>query len=199
MGTVITLRSRTDALGNMQSNFDLASQETVARYQAVMLDEDFVGAGHLASFPTSATSGYPWVAKIVGAAPPTVGIVANSSAGIAALTLAANSEKEDAVLYAGDQLTWDMTKSAIFEARIKLSVLPSAAAVEMVWGLQSAWMDGPDNASYYAQFQCLANGAVNMRTKDGVNTSRRRPALPCSRRNGTITGSTRPTRQTCCL
>src|SRR6185312_14707425 len=41
---------------------------------------------------------------------------------------------------------------------------------EMVFGLQSAWIDGPDNASFYAQFQQSASGVVNFRTKDGVQT-----------------------------
>ena len=62
-----------------------------------------------------------------------------------------------------------MTKSAVWEARISNHVLPTGV-VEMVFGLQSAWIDGPDNASYYAGFQQSASGAVNMRTKDGVQT-----------------------------
>jgi hypothetical protein len=33
------------------------------------------------------------------------------------------------------------------------------------------WIDGPDNNAFYARFQCLANGAVNCQTKDGVNTT----------------------------
>jgi hypothetical protein len=37
-------------------------------------------------------------------------------------------------------------------------------------GLQSAWIDGPDNASFYIQFQMNGGGLVNMRTKDGIHT-----------------------------
>jgi hypothetical protein len=137
---------------------------------AVILDEDFIGAGHLAAFPTVATTGYPWVSKIVGAGPPTVGVVANQGGGIVALALAATSEKEDAVLYAGDQLNWDLTEYTSIETRIALSVLPGAL-VEMVWGFRSAWVDGPDNAAQYLDFQVLGSGLVNCRIKDGVTAA----------------------------
>jgi hypothetical protein len=166
------ITSRLDIDANPVGFYDINTDETVARFQACFMEDDFVGAGHNAGVPAagSPVAGYPWVKKIVGAAPPTVAALANTAGGVMAVALTATSEKQDAVLYSNDQLTWDMTKGAVFEARLALHVLPSAAQVEMVWGLQSAWIDGPDNASFYAQFQVLANGAVNVRTKDGVNT-----------------------------
>lgn len=170
MGSIISLRSRTAATGDAQSEFDAASGETVARFQAVVLDEDFLGASHQATIPTTATLGYPWGKKLQGAGTPTVAGVANAAGGVMQLALDATSEKQEATLYAVDQLNWDMTKSAQFESGLALPVLPSLAAVEMVWGFHSAWIDGPDNASFYARFQVLGNGAVNYQTKDGVNT-----------------------------
>jgi hypothetical protein len=163
--------SRRDADGNSTAFYDTNTAETLVRLQPVWLDEDFLGGGHTAGVPAagSPVAGYPWVKKIVGAAPPTVAIVPNAAGGVMALTLAATSEKEDAAIYSADQLTWDMTKGAIFEARIAFSVLPTTL-VEAVFGFQSAWIDGPDNAAFYAQFQLMASGLVNMRTKDGVNT-----------------------------
>lgn len=170
MGTIIQLRSRNAASGDAQSLYDAATFETIQRYSAVTLDEDFTGPG-FSSIPTSATAGCAWIKKTVQTGgTPTVAPVANAPAGIIRAALDATSEKQEATLYAADVLNWDMTKSAIVEARIANHVLPSAAAVEMVFGLQSAWIDGPDNASFYAQFQQLASGVVNMRTKDGVNT-----------------------------
>src|ERR1700758_5439077 len=104
MGSIIIPRSRTDAAGNTQSEFDLVTSETVARFQAVILDDDFVGAGHLTTFPTSAASGYPWVSKIVKTSgSPTVGSVANAAGGVAQIALDSTSEKQDAILYAADQ------------------------------------------------------------------------------------------------
>ncbi|MGH9641368.1 MAG: hypothetical protein ACRD3Q_02980 [Terriglobales bacterium] len=171
MGTVTQLRSRNTAAGDSQSFFDAATSETISRFAAVTLDEDFDGPGHT-TIPTqgSPAAGYAWVQRLVKTSgSPTVGPVANSAAGIIRLALDSTSEKQEATLYANDALNWDMTKSAIWEARISNHVLPTGV-VEMVFGLQSAWIDGPDNASFYAQFEQLSSGAVNMRTKDGVNT-----------------------------
>jgi hypothetical protein len=171
MGSTLSLRSRNTAIGDAQSEYDAATSETITRYAAVILDEDFFGPSHTAGIPTVATVGYPWIQKTVkSAGTPTVAAIANAGGGIIRLALDATSEKQEASLYAADVLNWDMTKSAIFEARVANHVLPSAAAVEMVFGLHSVWIDGPDNASFYADFQQLASGVVNLRTKDGVNT-----------------------------
>ena len=146
--------------------------ETVLANAPVFFQEDFVGAGHSAGIPAAASpaAGYPWVKKIVGAAPPTVALVANAAGGQVALTLLSNSEKEDAALYWNDNLAMDLTKKASFEFVAALSVLPSAA-VQAVMGFQSAWADGPDNGSFYIGFGWLANGNLLIRSKDGVTTS----------------------------
>jgi hypothetical protein len=173
MGSTLSLRSRNTQTGDSQSEYDLATNETVTRYTTVVLDEDFVGPSHAAAagIPTVATVGYPWIQKTVKTGgTPTVAAIANAGGGVIRCALDATSEKQEASLYAADVLNWDMTKSLIFEARISNHVVPSAAAVEMVFGLQSAWIDGPDNASFYANFEQLASGVVNFRTKDGVQT-----------------------------
>jgi len=164
--------SRRDADGNSTSFYDTNTQETLVRLLPAMIDEDFVGAGH-ASIPAagSPATGYPWVKKTVQTSgAPSVAIVANAAGGIVQAALDATSEKQEASLYANDQLNWDLTKGAVWEGRIATSVLPSVTGVEMVFGLQSAWIDGPDNASFYARFQLNGSGLVNMQTKDGVNT-----------------------------
>lgn len=163
--------SRRDADGNATAYYDTNSQETLVRMSPVTLDEDFIGAGH-SSIPVAGTpaTGYPWVRRTVQTAgAPSVAIVANSVGGQVLLALDATSEKQEASLYANDVLNWDVTKGLVWEARIALAVLPGAG-VEAVWGLQSTWIDGPDNAGFYARFQALASGAVSMQTKDGVNT-----------------------------
>lgn len=173
MGSIIQLRSRLATTGDAQSEFDSATGETIARFSAVNLDDDFIGPSHAAGagIPTAATVGYPWIQKTVKTGgSPTVSAVSNAPGGVVRCALDATSEKQEATLYAADVLNWDMTKSAIFEARVSNHVVPSAAAVEMVFGLHSVWIDGPDNASFYADFQQLASGLVNYRSKDGVNT-----------------------------
>jgi len=150
--------------------YDDATQEFTNVGAPIQFSEDFQGAGHTATLPAmgSPVAGYPWVKKIVGT-PTGVAVVANGAGGQLSMALAATSEKEEATLTQNDQLTWDTTKTVIYQARIKLSVLPSAAGVQAVWGLSSAWIDGPDNASFYIEFGCTANGAVNMRVQDGVS------------------------------
>jgi hypothetical protein len=164
------LASRRDADGNATGLYDVQSQESTIRYNAIVLDEDFIGAGHTAGIPLAGApvAGYPWVKKIVGAAP-TLAPVANAAYGVLACTLSATSEKEEATLYCNDNLTFNEATGCIFETYLAVQVLPTLLT-EMVWGLQSAWVDGPDNAAFYMEFQIAAGGALNIRTKDGVNT-----------------------------
>lgn len=159
-------------IGGNATYFDSVTGETTFSAAAVFFEDDFVGAGHTAGVPAagSPTAGYPWVKKIVGAAPPTVAPVANGLSGQMAMTLTSTSEKQDAALYMNDNLSFDVTKGLIWEARLNLSALPSAAGVQFVAGMSSAWIDGPDNASFYLEFGATANGAINLRSKDGVNT-----------------------------
>lgn len=168
MGT----KSRYEA-GLLRFFDDQLNGETVMHGAPIFFGEDFIGAGAGAAIPAagSPSLGFPWVKKIVGAAPPTVGVVANASGGQVACTLTSASEKQDAALYWNDNLSVDATKKAGFELRAALSVAPSAAGVQVVAGLQSAWIDGPDNASFYVGFGCTASGALLIRSKDGVTTS----------------------------
>jgi len=157
--------------GGVATWFDNVTGETTLDAHPVNFEDDFLGAGSSAAFPTTATVGSAWIKKIVGVAPPTVASVANAADGQFAAALTATSEKQDAALYQGDSLAFDGSAGALFECRAKLSVLPSAAQVQMVLGLQSAWIDGPDNASFYCGFGFLGNGNVIIRTKDGVTTN----------------------------
>jgi hypothetical protein len=171
MGSLILLRSRNAATGDRQAEYDLATQETIVRVSAAIFDEDFIGPSHAAGIPTVATVGYPWIKKTVQTTgTPTVAAIANAAGGIVAAALDATGEKQEASLYAADVLNWDATKSAVFETRLAMAVLPSAVAVEAVFGLHSAWIDGPDNATAYVDFQLLGSGAVNARIKDGVSS-----------------------------
>lgn len=171
MGSIVQLRSRKSVTGDAYALFDAATHETLLRYTTVAFEDDFIGPGHT-TIPAngSPATGYPWVQRTVKTGgSPSVAVLANSPGGVIRIALDATSEKQEATHYANDSLNWDMTKSAVWEARISNHVLPTGLA-EMVFGLQSAWIDGPDNASFYAGFQQSASGAINMRTKDGVNT-----------------------------
>jgi hypothetical protein len=134
--------------------------------------DDFLGQSAVAvPAAGSAVDGNPWVAKIVGAAPPTLAGVANAIGGQVACTLTSASQKQDCALYWGDNLALDCTKGLIFECRSLLPVLPSAAGVQTVWGVASAWIDGPQNNTCYLEFSAQANGAVLVTAFDGVTTT----------------------------
>jgi hypothetical protein len=170
MGSIIRLASEMDRDGNARREYDVPSQETIVRYTAALLDEDFLGAGHPVAFPTTATTGYPWVAKLTGAAPPTVGVLANLAGGVCACALTSAVQAQEALLYSGDQLNWDATKSATFETRLAMSVLPTGVA-EAIFGLRAAWNAVPDSVATYVDFQLLGSSLVNVRIKDGVTSA----------------------------
>ena len=163
------MSTRAKYVAGVQSFFDDGTFETVHKMSPLVFRDDFLGAGALVvPAAGSAESGVDWVKKIVGAAPPTVAGVAKAVAGQMALTLTSTSEKQDAVLYWGDNEALDVTKGLVFEAKINLAVLPSAAGVQAVFGVASDWIDGPDNNTCYLQLGATANGALLIRSFDGV-------------------------------
>jgi hypothetical protein len=164
MSTKVRYLAGTQVFYDPQQNY-----EHMMSMAPLFYDEEFLGGGKAGgAFPSSATAGSDWVKKIVGAAPPTVGGVSNGAGGQVACTLTSTSEKQDAALYWGDQLALDVTKNLVIELRAQLSVLPSAAGVQAVFGASSAWIDGPDNASKYLEFGATANGAILIRSQDGT-------------------------------
>ncbi len=165
----ILVHSTKDADGNLLGFHDVNTQETLVRFNPIQFQDDFQGAGVVIPAAGAAVDGYPWVAQIVGAAPPTVAQVANDALGVIALTLTSASQAQTAALYWGDSLTWDLTKGVIFEARVALDALPSVSGVSATFGMQSAYA-APASVSYYTNFNVANTGAVSYQTKDGVNT-----------------------------
>jgi hypothetical protein len=164
------LKSQIDRAGQLLAFISDVSFETIVRYSPIAFDDDFVGSGHTA-VPTTATAGYPWIKKLVKTGgTPAVSAVANLGGGVMSALIDATSEKQEATLYYGDQLQFDVSKGVVFEARVAFHTIPTGVA-EIVFGLQSAWADGPDTATYYLDFQASASGAINCRSKDGVNTT----------------------------
>jgi hypothetical protein len=163
MGTLAALDAFVDRLYD-----DTQSYETISLATAINFLEDFIGAGHTAGFPVygSPSAGYPWCKKIVGAGPPTVALVSNAGGGVAQIALVSTSEAEEALLAWNDSLSVDVTKRAQFEARVALTVPPSVAGVEVVWGLGSAWVSGPDNLTRLLQFGVSGSNALNIRVVD---------------------------------
>jgi hypothetical protein len=165
----MSTKSRYNA-GTLQF-MESATHERMAVMSSLQYRDDFLGAGSsVIPAAGSAENGVDWVKKIVGAAPPTVAGVANAVGGQIACALTSTSEKQDAVLYWGDNKGLDVTKGLIFEARFQISVLPSAAGVQAVIGVASNWIDGPDANTCYMEVGATASGALLVRSYDGVTT-----------------------------
>ncbi|HVB67970.1 MAG TPA: hypothetical protein VNE67_08965 [Acetobacteraceae bacterium] len=164
-------RTLRDAAGNLVAFYDDLTWEQVLPVRPCAFHDDFLGAVAAVPAAGSAVAGYPWVKKIqLTAGVPTVARVASQIGGVVACALDATSEKQEATLYFGDELEFDLTKGAVFDARAALSVLPSATGVEAFWGLMSTWIDGPNSNTYYVRFAATASGEVFCQSYDGTTT-----------------------------
>lgn len=154
-------------LGGILEHYESTTQERVQRYAPVQFYDDFLGADTVIPAAASAESGCKWVKKIVGAAPPTVAKVADAAGGVVACTLTSASQKQNADLLMDDQREFDVSKGLVFEARVKVAVLPTLVA-EAVWGLAGDWADGPDAITYSAFFTADGSGAIVCEVDDNA-------------------------------
>jgi hypothetical protein len=152
--------------------YDGATFETLKAMFPVVYYDDFLGAGKVVvPAAGSAESGMDWVKKIVGAAPPTVAGAADAAGGVVQCALTSGSQKQDAGLYMDDQRNFDITKGLIFEARIKVTVIPTLVA-EVIVGLVDDWSDGLiDSATYQISFNL--DGAADIRCQSDDNATDR--------------------------
>jgi len=140
------------------------NHETIDAKTPVAFYDDFIGADIV--IPATAESGCRWTKKIVAAAgSPTVAGVANETNGVIACTLDATSEAQTAILYTGDQLTFDPGQGLIFETRVKLSVLPTLVT-EAVIGIAAAY-GVPDNIATSAWFTADGSGELICEADNG--------------------------------
>jgi hypothetical protein len=158
-------------INNILTYFHRSTFERVLPVAPLVFYDDFVGAGNVVvPAAASAESGMPWAKKIVGAAPPTVAGVADGGGGLVQCALTSASQKQDAGLYMDDQRNFDITKGLIWEARVKLSVLPTLVA-EAVFGLVGDWADGPDAITYSAFFTADGSGEIICEADDNATNS----------------------------
>lgn len=111
-------RTRTD--GNILSIVDANTHETLIPYAAVQLSEDFLGQA------LDTTNGpFAFLDTAEGAET----ISADGASGALSLALTATSEAQLAGISSGDQRTWILNQNLIFEARFKLSVVPTSGTI----------------------------------------------------------------------
>jgi len=156
--------------GGVLTLYDSATHERVSPFAPVVFADDFLGPDLVIPAAGSAESGCKWVKKIVGAAPPTVAKVADAANGVVACALTSASQKQDAGLYHGDQRGFSVEQGLVFEARLKLSVLPTLVA-EAIWGLVGDWADGPDNITHSVFFTADGSGAISCEADDAATDS----------------------------
>ncbi len=155
-------------LGNVLEYYDATSHERVRRFAPVEFCDDFLGSYTVIPAAGSPESGMPWVKKTVQTAgTPSVAGVANAASGVVAAALDATAEKQEATLYMNDQRQFSLEQALVWEARVKLSVLPTLVA-EAVWGLLGDWADGPDAATYSAFFTADGSGEVFCEVDDNA-------------------------------
>ena len=152
--------------------FDDTTGEIVGSMAAFGFSDDFTGGGHTAGIPASGSpvAGYPWVKKIVGAAPPTLALVTNAAGGQIAAALTSASQAQEASLYFNDSLQIDVTKRVLFDARAALSVIPTGVASGFL-GVTQAWVSGGAlSSARYLGFGWAANGNLVCYSYDGTTT-----------------------------
>lgn len=161
-------QTRAEWRAGMLHYYDEPTQERVdfAGYPHTFYD-DFDGVDLAIPAWGAAESGCKWAKMIVGAGPPTVAKVADAAAGQVACTLTADDQKQDAGIGMDDCRNFDITKGLVWEARVRLSVLPTANA-EAVFGVIGDWADGPDAITYNAFFTADGSGEVFCETDDNA-------------------------------
>lgn len=149
-----------------QAFYDSSTFETLLAQYPIHFYDDFLGADIVIPATGSDESGCKWTKKIVQTAgSPTVAGVADTQNGLVACALDNTSEKQDAALHMDDQLTFSIAQGAIFEARIKLSVLPTLNGVAS-WGLWGDWADG--GSAYRVGFEAAGSGAITCESDDNA-------------------------------
>ena len=141
--------------------YDGSTFETLGGSWPVQFIEDFVGTA-VDPFDGSVL----WNVVDVGDA--TEAIVADSSNGQFLLHLAATSEAEDAVLYMGDNKTFDVGNDLIFETRVDMAVAPGTG-VCAVFGMAGDHNLAKDSVTEHAWFRFDASMACKVETDDTTN------------------------------
>lgn len=106
-----------------------------------------------------------WTKAITGAAPPTVAV---ASGGAVELALTADEQIQNACLYMGDVLPYDIDDLIRVDFLAKMSgTLGSASSI--AFGLASARNDAIDSIATAALFRAIGNNTVVLETDDGTN------------------------------
>jgi len=152
--------------------YDKSTFESILGMFPVTFYDDFIGGDIVIPATGTVQSGCAWSTLIVGAAPPTVGKVADSINGVVQLALTAANQAQIAVLDWNDQESLSLEQGLIFEARIAMSVLPTVGtegsqAVFGIAGAHNATLDTVDCKAWF-KIESAANTALLWEVDDNV-------------------------------
>jgi len=157
--------------------YDADTYETLYTSYPVVFVEDFLGAAGGGPFDGTTV----WNVVDVDGSSPAVGateaIVADSSNGQFLLHLTAADEAQDAVLYMGDNKTFDVGNGLIFEARINMAVAPGGGDVSppepvcAVAGMAGDHNLAKDSSTEHAWFRWDASMVCKTETDDTTNNN----------------------------
>jgi hypothetical protein len=150
---------------NAPDFYENTTQETISRQVPVQFCDDFLGK-YLNKYVAADNSAGIWTVTETNINT-TAGITANEPNGILCMQLDADNNAEVCCVDFGDQLCFDLKSGLVFEARVNLGVLPSAAGVIAAWGLGSARNNTHDTVATNCWFRAEANGAILWETDGG--------------------------------
>ncbi|MFO8015254.1 MAG: hypothetical protein R6X20_18385 [Phycisphaerae bacterium] len=132
-----------------------------------VLDKEFIFIGDENPPGVGSADGSLWRSKITGSGPPTV----LTDNGFMTLNLQGDLEDQVAVLYLGDELSFDIDLIQQVDFYLKLSTATLHAAISAAWGLCSAHNNDPDLMTALAAFRLYGCNNVVVETDDGVNNN----------------------------
>lgn len=142
--------------------YDGTTFETLLSTYPLQFVEDFLGVAGGGPFDGTTI----WNVVDVGSA--TEAIVADAPNGEFLLHLAAGNEAEDAVLYCGDNKTFNVGNGLIFEAKVDMAVAPGTG-VKAVFGMAGDHNLDKDSVTEHAWFSFAASLACLVETDDTTN------------------------------
>jgi len=142
--------------------YDSETFETIHGMYPLHFYDDFLGAAGGDPFDGTIV----WNVVDVGGA--TEAITADSANGVFKLHLTATSEAQDAVLYQGDNKTFDVGSGLIFETRVNVAV-NIGTGVTAVFGMAGDHNLAKDSVTEHAWFRLQASNAVLAETDDTTN------------------------------
>lgn len=153
-----------DRFGGSLGFYDDQTFETLDVMKPLKYIEDFLGVAGGGPFDGTTD----WNVVDVGDA--TEAITADTANGVFKLHLAATPEAEDAVLYHGDNRTFDVGSGLIFETRVDVAVAPGTG-VCAVFGLCGDHNLDKDTTATAAWFRLDASLVVKVETDDTTNNN----------------------------